>query len=52
LGLAIVQEIAQAHGAGWKLVSRPAFNGTRINIVFPGPRIGAGLNRGEPVTRC
>lgn len=45
LGLAIVREIATAHGAGWNLVSRPHVSGTRISIVFPGPRIGTGLHR-------
>jgi len=45
LGLAIVREIARAHGAWWSLASRPQFPGTRISIVFPGPRIGANLNR-------
>lgn len=45
LGLSIVREIARAHGAGWRLLSRPAFAGTQITIVFPGPRIGADLNR-------
>ena len=47
LGLAIVREIARAHGAWWSLLSRPAFPGTRIGIVFPGPRIGAKLTRQE-----
>ncbi len=45
LGLAIVREIARAHGAWWNLVSRPDFPGTRITLVFPGPRIGARLTR-------
>lgn len=45
LGLAIVREIARAHGAWWGLASRPEFPGTRISIVFPGPRIGAKLTR-------
>ena len=45
LGLAIVREIAHAHGAGWKLTSRPAFAGTKITVVFPGPRKGAQLSR-------
>lgn len=45
LGLAIVREIAMAHGAGWNLLSRPHVSGTRISIVFPGPRIGTGLHR-------
>lgn len=47
LGLAIVREIARAHGAWWKLASRPEFGGTRIMIVFPGPRRGARLTRIE-----
>ncbi|WP_413816391.1 sensor histidine kinase [Pigmentiphaga sp.] len=45
LGLAIVKEIAEAHGAHWDLRSRPEFEGTRISLVFPGPRIGADLSR-------
>ncbi|HUH87077.1 MAG TPA: HAMP domain-containing sensor histidine kinase [Pusillimonas sp.] len=45
LGLAIVREIASAHGAWWSLTSRPRLNGTRVSIVFPGPRIGANLTR-------
>lgn len=45
LGLAIVKEIAQSHGAHWDLRSRPEFGGTRISLVFPGPRIGAHLTR-------
>ena len=45
LGLAIVRQIASAHGAWWSLVSRPDFSGTRISIVFPGPRRGAQLSR-------
>lgn len=45
LGLAIVREIAAAHGAWWNLVSRPVFPGTRVTVVFPGPRKGARLNR-------
>lgn len=45
LGLAIVREIARAHGGWWNLVSRPTFPGTRISVVFPGPRIGAKLRR-------
>lgn len=45
LGLAIVREIAISHGAWWNLVSRPAFPGTRVTVVFPGPRKGARLNR-------
>lgn len=47
LGLAIVREIARAHGAWWNLSSRPDFPGTRITVVFPGPRIGAKLSRQE-----
>lgn len=45
LGLAIVREIAQAHGAWWSLASKPKLAGTRVSIVFPGPRIGANLTR-------
>lgn len=45
LGLAIVRQIASAHGAWWGLVSRPGFAGTRVSIVFPGPRKGAKLSR-------
>jgi two-component system sensor histidine kinase TctE len=45
LGLAIVREIARAHGAWWNLLSRPAVAGTRITVVFPGPRIGLKLTR-------
>ncbi len=47
LGLAIVREIARAHGAWWKIASRPAFPGTRVTLVFPGPRRGACLTRAE-----
>ena len=47
LGLAIVREIARAHGAWWKVASRPAFPGTRVSLVFPGPRLGACLTRAE-----
>ena len=45
LGLSIVREIARAHGAGWSLMSRPEIQGTRVMVVFPGPRIGTGLRR-------
>jgi signal transduction histidine kinase len=45
LGLAIVREIAHAHGAWWKLSSRPDFPGTRLTVVFPGPRKGTQLTR-------
>lgn len=45
LGLAIVREIARAHGGWWSLSSRPKVDGTRIAVVFPGPRIGARLTR-------
>lgn len=45
LGLAIVREIARSHGAWWNLISRPAFPGTRITVVFPGPRKGTRLSR-------
>ncbi|MFT0546791.1 HAMP domain-containing sensor histidine kinase [Allopusillimonas ginsengisoli] len=47
LGLAIVREIARAHGAWWGLSTRPEFQGTRITVIFPGPRIGAKLTRQE-----
>lgn len=47
LGLAIVREIARAHGGWWSLVSRPEFSGTRISVVFPGPRKGTNLTRHE-----
>ncbi|NYT61845.1 HAMP domain-containing histidine kinase [Alcaligenaceae bacterium] len=47
LGLAIVREIARAHGAWWSLNSRPVFPGTRVTVVFPGPRIGTKLRRQE-----
>ena len=47
LGLAIVREIARAHGGWWNVLSRPAFPGTRVTVVFPGPRKGARLNRLE-----
>ncbi|CFT95704.1 sensor kinase protein [Bordetella pertussis] len=47
LGLAIVREIAHAHGAWWKLSSRPEYAGTRLSVVFPGPRIGTQLTRQE-----
>ncbi|MFA5488089.1 MAG: HAMP domain-containing sensor histidine kinase [Candidimonas sp.] len=45
LGLAIVREIARAHGAWWNVHSLPTFSGTRITVVFPGPRIGLKLTR-------
>ncbi len=47
LGLAIVREIAQAHGGWWSLLSQPQWQGSRITIVFPGPRMGTHLNRQE-----
>lgn len=47
LGLPIVREIARAHGAWWSLASRPQVQGTRVAVVFPGPRIGARLRRNE-----
>ncbi len=48
LGMAIVREIARAHGAWWSLTSQPEFAGTRVGIVFPGPRKGANLaNRSD-----
>lgn len=45
LGLAIVYEIASVHGAWLNLSSRPEFMGTRVSVVFPGPRIGTRLKR-------
>lgn len=45
LGLAIVREIAGAHGAWWQLSGRPEYPGTRLSVVFPGPRKGAQLTR-------
>lgn len=45
LGLAIVREIARAHGAWWNLLSVPRLAGTRMTVVFPGPRIGTQLTR-------
>lgn len=45
LGLAIVREMTRAHGGWWSLVSRPQFNGTRMMVVFPGPRKGTQFNR-------
>jgi signal transduction histidine kinase len=50
LGLAIVREIAHAHGAWWKLSSRPDYPGTRLSVVFPGPRKGTQLTRHEKQT--
>jgi signal transduction histidine kinase len=47
LGLAIVREIATAHGAWWQLTSRPEYPGTRLSVVFPGPRKGTQLSRHE-----
>lgn len=47
LGLAIVREIARAHGGWWSLSSHPQVDGTRIAVIFPGPRIGARLTRHE-----
>lgn len=46
LGLAIVREIAQAHGGWCRLESGASGHGLRVVIVFPGPRIGARLTRG------
>lgn len=45
LGLAIVREIARAHGGWWSMTSRPKIDGTRIAVAFPGPRIGTRLTR-------
>lgn len=50
LGLAIVREIAHAHGAWWKLASRPQYAGTRLSVVFPGPRKGTQLTRQDRVS--
>ncbi|HEX7750028.1 MAG TPA: HAMP domain-containing sensor histidine kinase [Bordetella sp.] len=47
LGLAIVREIATAHGAWWQLTSRPEYSGTRLSVVFPGPRKGTQPSRHE-----
>jgi len=47
LGLALVREIARAHGAWWNLVSVPQLAGVRITVLFPGLRKGAQLNRLE-----
>jgi len=47
LGLALVREIARAHGAWWNLISTPNIAGVRITILFPGLRKGAQLNRME-----
>ncbi len=47
LGLALVREIARAHGAWWNLVSVPQLKGVKITILFPGLRKGAQLNRLE-----
>ena len=49
LGLAIVCEIARAHGAWWNLVSGPEIQGTRLTVVFPGPRMGAQLTRRDRI---
>lgn len=45
LGLALVREIARAHGAWWNLVSVPEISGVKITVLFPGLRKGAQLNR-------
>lgn len=45
LGLAIVREMTRAHGGWWSLVSRPQYSGTRMTVVFPGPRKGTQFNR-------
>jgi signal transduction histidine kinase len=47
LGLALVREIARAHGAWWSLLSVPQLKGVKITILFPGMRKGAHLNRME-----
>jgi two-component system, OmpR family, sensor histidine kinase TctE len=51
LGLALVREIARAHGAWWNLVSTPKIAGARITVLFPGMRKGAQLNRIERLNR-
>ena len=51
LGLALVREIARAHGAWWALVSMPQLSGTRVTVLFPGMRKGAQLNRMESLSR-
>lgn len=40
LGLAIVQEIARAHGAELSLLTRPHINGTRFTVVFSNTKLG------------
>lgn len=45
LGLALVREIARAHGAWWNMVSIPQLSGVKTTILFPGLRKGAQLNR-------
>lgn len=47
LGLALVREIARAHGAWWNLLSLPHIAGLKITVLFPGLRKGAQLNRME-----
>jgi len=37
--------IAVEYDGDWILHRRPGFAGTRISLVFPGPRIGAHLSR-------
>ncbi|MDO9023796.1 HAMP domain-containing sensor histidine kinase [Zwartia sp.] len=51
LGMALVREIARAHGAWWNLVSTPQIAGARITILFPGMRKGAQLSRMERLSR-
>jgi len=51
LGLALVREIARAHGAWWNLVSIPQMTGVRITVLFPGLRKGAQLNRIERLSQ-
>ncbi len=51
LGLALVREIARAHGAWWNLVSHPQIKGVRITVLFPGLRKGAQLNRIERLSQ-
>jgi signal transduction histidine kinase len=51
LGLALVREIARAHGAWWNLISGPQMAGVRITILFPGLRKGAQLSRMERLSQ-
>lgn len=51
LGLALVREIARAHGAWWNLVSTPQMTGAKITVLFPGMRKGAQLSRMDRLNR-